>query len=83
MQSITRVLNSHLSDAYKADCLPLKEAAEVWVRMSEKSNGKSQPKILSTHPSNVSRIQDLKTYLPTAKMYAAKYNDDANSKLKN
>jgi predicted Zn-dependent protease len=54
------------------------EAAEVWVRMSENSNGKSQPQILSTHPSNAARIQDLRTYLPTAKMYAAKYNAAAN-----
>jgi predicted Zn-dependent protease len=52
------------------------EAAEVWVRMSEMSKGKSQPEILSTHPSNASRIQDLKTYLPTARMYAAKYNGE-------
>ena len=59
------------------------EAAEVWVRMSENSNGKSQPQILSTHPSNAARIQDLRTYLPTAKMYASKYNGAANSKLKN
>jgi len=59
------------------------EAAEVWVRMSENSNGKSQPQILSTHPSNADRIQDLRSYLPTAKMYAAKYNGAANSKFKN
>ena len=51
--------------------------------MSENSNGKSQPQILSTHPSNAARIQDLRSYLPTAKMYAAKYNGAANSKLKN
>ncbi|GAB7256702.1 M48 family metallopeptidase [uncultured Polaribacter sp.] len=50
------------------------EAAEVWVRMSQKSGGSSQPEILSTHPSNESRIQDLKTYLPTARKYAAKFN---------
>ena len=50
------------------------EAAEVWVRMSEKSGGGSTPEILSTHPSNESRIQDLKTYLPTARKYAAQYN---------
>ena len=56
------------------------EAAEVWVRMSEKSNGKSQPEILSTHPSNASRILDLKTYLPTARMYAAKYNGEPLAK---
>lgn len=51
-----------------------KEAAEVWVRMSANSGGKSQPEILSTHPSNASRIQDLRNYLPTAKKYAAQYN---------
>ena len=50
------------------------EAAEVWVRMSQKSGGGSSPEILSTHPSNASRIQDLRSYLPTAKKYAAQYN---------
>lgn len=50
------------------------EAAEVWVRMSQRSNGGSTPEILSTHPSNESRIADLKSYLPTARMYAKKYN---------
>jgi predicted Zn-dependent protease len=58
------------------------EAAEVWIRMSKKSNGKSQPEILSTHPSNASRINDLRTYLPTAKMYAEKYNREVNTKFK-
>ncbi|MCG1036703.1 M48 family metallopeptidase [Polaribacter sargassicola] len=50
------------------------EAAEVWVRMSQNSGGSSTPEILSTHPSNESRIEDLKTYLPTARKYAAQYN---------
>lgn len=50
------------------------EAAEVWVRMSSNSGGSSTPEILSTHPSNESRIADLKSYLPTAKEYAKKYN---------
>jgi predicted Zn-dependent protease len=54
------------------------EAAEVWVRMSEKSGGGSQPEILSTHPSNESRIQDLRSYLPTARKYAAEYNVKGN-----
>ncbi|MFK8058889.1 MAG: M48 family metallopeptidase, partial [Polaribacter sp.] len=58
------------------------EAAEVWVRMSQKSNGSSQPEILSTHPSNASRIKDLRTYLPTAKKYAAQYNAQGNSQIK-
>ena len=51
-----------------------REAAEVWVRMSQKSGGSGQPEILSTHPSNASRIKDLRAYLPTAKKYAAQYN---------
>ncbi|MGY0407031.1 MAG: M48 family metallopeptidase [Polaribacter sp.] len=55
-----------------------REAAEVWVRMSKGSKGKSQPEILSTHPSNASRIQDLRSYLPIAKKYAAKFNAKGN-----
>lgn len=50
------------------------EAAEVWVRMSKLSNGKQGPEFLSTHPSNESRIQTLKDYLPEAKKLAAKFN---------
>lgn len=50
------------------------EAAEVWVRMSQRSSANSTPEFLSTHPSNESRIQLLKNYLPTARKEAAKYN---------
>ncbi|MFY0631268.1 MAG: M48 family metallopeptidase [Flavobacteriaceae bacterium] len=56
-----------------------REAAEVWVRMSENSGGKKgPPQILSTHPSNESRIQALRAYLPEAKKLAAKYNAQTN-----
>ena len=58
------------------------EAAEVWVRMSKLSKGKSQPEILSTHPSNASRIEDLRSYLPTAKKHAAQFNVAGSSVLK-
>ena len=51
-----------------------KEAAAVWVRMSEKSKGSSQPEILSTHPSNAARIKDLRSYLPKANKLASKFN---------
>lgn len=51
-----------------------REAAEVWVRMSEKSNGKQGPEFLSTHPSNKSRIQTLRNFLPEARKFAAKFN---------
>ena len=50
------------------------ESAEVWVRMSERANGKKPPQLLSTHPSNESRIQTLRAYLPEATQLAAKFN---------
>lgn len=50
------------------------EAIQVWVRMSERSGKKTPPEFLSTHPSNQSRINNLKAYLPTAIDLAAKYN---------
>ena len=36
-----------------------KEAVEVWVKMSKTNVGKI-PEILSTHPSNESRVKDLR-----------------------
>jgi predicted Zn-dependent protease len=55
-----------------------KEAAEVWIRMSNKAvKGGSTPEFLSTHPSNESRINTLKEYLPTAQRLAVKYNGQA------
>ncbi len=54
------------------------EAAEVWVRMSERAGaGQAPPEILSTHPSNQSRIDDLRAYLPQARVYAKKFNAKA------
>jgi predicted Zn-dependent protease len=50
------------------------EAVNVWIRMSEQSGAAKVPEFLSTHPSNETRINDLKAYLPTAKTLAAKYN---------
>jgi len=51
------------------------EAINVWIRMSERAgSGKAPPEFLSTHPSNQTRIQNLKAYLPTAVALAKKYN---------
>ena len=36
-----------------------KEAVNVWLKMSKQSGG-GIPEILSTHPSNESRIEDLR-----------------------
>lgn len=54
------------------------EAAEVWVRMSERSGGGAPPEFMSTHPSNQTRIQTLRNFLPEAKKLAAKYNVPAS-----
>lgn len=50
------------------------EAINVWIRMSQRAEGNSPPEFLSTHPSNQTRIVNLKNYLPTAVSLAKKYN---------
>lgn len=55
------------------------EAAQVWVRMSEKSSGgNGTPNFLRTHPTNENRIKTLQAYLPEAKKLAAQYNAELN-----
>ena len=48
-------------------------AVKVWERMSAQSGGQAQPEILSTHPSNQTRINELTALLPQAKAEAAKF----------
>ena len=48
-------------------------AVYVWERMSANSNGGAPPEILSTHPSNQSRIANLTALVPEAKREAAKF----------
>ncbi len=50
------------------------ESINLWVRMSQQSKGNKPPEFLSTHPSDQTRIKNLKAYLPTAKVLAKKYN---------
>jgi predicted Zn-dependent protease len=50
------------------------EAINVWIRMSERAGGKAPPEFLSTHPSNESRIKNLRAYLPIAIQKAKEYN---------
>ncbi|WP_306350360.1 M48 family metallopeptidase [Flavobacterium sp. '19STA2R22 D10 B1'] len=47
-------------------------AVPFWERMA-KSGGAGQPEFLSTHPSNQTRIENLKKLIPQAKAEAAKY----------
>ena len=58
------------------------EAANVWVRMSQRAGGKAPPEFLSTHPANQTRISTLRAYLPEARKLAAKFNAQATNKLK-
>jgi Zn-dependent protease with chaperone function len=48
-------------------------AISFWERMSANSGGKSQPEFLSTHPSDTTRIENLKNLIPEAKIQAAKF----------
>jgi predicted Zn-dependent protease len=49
------------------------EAINVWIRMSELSNGQSPPEFMSTHPSNQTRIANLRAFLPEAQKLAVRY----------
>ncbi|NJM80289.1 MAG: M48 family metallopeptidase [Flavobacterium sp.] len=48
-------------------------AVKVWERMSALSSGSAPPEILSTHPSNETRIRELTALVPSAKSEAAKF----------
>ena len=50
------------------------EAVNVWIRMSERAGGSKQPEFLSTHPSNETRIKNLRAFMPEAVQLAKKYN---------
>lgn len=51
------------------------ESVNVWVRMSQRSGaGQAPPEILSTHPSNQTRIKELTAWIPRAKVIAKKLN---------
>ncbi|AOW20008.1 M48 family metallopeptidase [Urechidicola croceus] len=54
------------------------EAVNVWIRMSQRASAsEAPPEFLSTHPSNQTRIKNLKDYMPTAIAYAKKFNEQA------
>lgn len=48
------------------------DSIAFWTRMSAKSRGSGTPEFLSTHPSDVTRINNLKSLIPEAKATAAK-----------
>lgn len=48
------------------------DSIAFWSRMSAKSGGSGTPEFLSTHPSDATRINNLKSLIPEAKATAAK-----------
>ncbi|MCH9028673.1 MAG: M48 family metallopeptidase, partial [Bacteroidetes bacterium] len=47
-------------------------APEFWQRMSASKEGGAPPEFLSTHPSDETRIKDLKSWIPEAMQYYKK-----------
>jgi len=50
------------------------DAVLFWQRMSTQSGGQSQPEFMSTHPSDATRMANLKALIPEARAIAAKVN---------
>ena len=48
------------------------EAVNFWQRMAEINKGQKPPEFLSTHPSDETRINDIKKWLPDALKYYKK-----------
>ena len=45
------------------------QAIPFWERMAAKSSGQAPPEFLSTHPSDATRIADLRRLMPEAMKY--------------
>ena len=49
------------------------QAIVFWERMSANSGGQAPPEFMSTHPSDATRIANLRSLIPQAKAEAAKF----------
>ena len=48
------------------------KAVEFWERMAQMSQGNAPPEFMSTHPSDATRIREIKAHLPEAMLYYKK-----------
>ena len=56
-----------------AACFDPEESVPLWERMSAASGSQAPPEFSSTHPNPGTRIQNLKTLMPKAQEYRAKF----------
>ena len=42
----------------------IRESVKIWERMKEANKGKEPPEWMSTHPSSLRRIENLKQWIP-------------------
>ena len=63
-----------------AACFNPDESVPLWERMSQMSGGNSGPEFASTHPSPQSRIEHLRSLLPKAHEYRARFCKDGGAK---
>jgi predicted Zn-dependent protease len=45
----------------------MEEAAKMWERMNKGNSNSQPPEFLSTHPSNKTRIENIKKWIPEVK----------------
>lgn len=56
-----------------AACFNPEEAVPLWQRMEQMAGGSNPPEFASTHPSAVTRIQNLQALMPKAQQYRQKF----------
>jgi len=52
-------------------------AVDFWKRMSQESGGKAPPEFLSTHPSDATRVEKIRSELPEARKYYKQFQKKA------